>query len=710
MTNEQFLELLATHQPMNLEQWIQFLKLNKEEQIAFEQMVTQSINDFEIGLSKKKKLLLASDLNIVKGRLAVVSEHFGFVDHENFSVYISANNFKGAMNKDEVAIRYYSTNDSRYEGEVLKVIKRSTTYVIGTMEMKRKKLFFISYDKKINQFVEYDNPHNFNLQEGQRVIGTIKKYGNPLRVDVTSIIGQVKDPGVDVLTILHQFDITMPFSDATLQQVSSIPQTINKKDFPTRRDLTQDIIFTIDGDDTKDIDDAISIKKTDTGYQLGVHIADVSHYVTKNSALDDDAQERSTSVYVVDRVVPMLPKELSNGICSLNPNVLRLAMSVHLNVDEYGHLVDYEFFESIIESKQQLTYRQVNQFLEDPKQSFGIDPSIQPRLLEMHILSDLLRTMREALGATEFETSESSFVVDDEGNVLDVYEHERGIGEFMIEDFMVLANHAAANYFDTHQYPTLYRVHEKPNVKKMQALSATLRVMGYRMKGSLENIHPEDIQRALYHFKDKPSYPLVSKMILRSMMKAKYHPENLGHFGLGLKQYLHFTSPIRRYPDLEVHRQMKKFNFEQTINPQIIEQDEKRLIDLALWTSDRERNAVEAEREVEKMKKAQYMKQFIGESFEGLISGVTGFGLFVQLDNTCEGLVHIKTMKDYYVFDEQKMMLLGREHGRTYHLGSRVEIKVIDVDLVDYEVHFELKEPKKSSEKRHPRRPRNRRV
>lgn len=686
--------------PMTYQQWLSHLQIGDDQLFHFEQAYQELIDNYDISLSNKNKIISASEKGYLKGKLDIVGRDFGFVDDEKLSIYVRANNFLDAMDKDEVVVHYKALGDDRYEGEIVKVIKRHTTIILGTLEQYKQGFNFKPYEKSITTPIHFSNPDNLNLEDKQRVIATITKYGDPIHVDITSILGLVTDPGVDILTILYQHGITMEFSDATIEQVKTISQTIEATDYPNRKDLRNDIIFTIDGDDTKDIDDAISLIKLDTGYRLGVHIADVSHYVQKGSPLDDDAYERGTSVYVVDRVVPMLPKELSNGICSLNPNVDRLAMSVHINLDEYGSVVNYEFFESIIQSKAQLTYREVNAYFEDQQAQVSIPAELKPSLLMMKEVSKLLRTQREALGATEFETIESGFVVDHHGKVLDVYERTRGDGELMIEDFMVIANHCAANYFDVHQLPSLYRVHERPKQKKMQALSAILRVLGYQMKGKLANVYPADIQRVLYHFRHEPTYPMVSSLVLRSMMKAKYHPENLGHFGLGLKQYLHFTSPIRRYPDLVVHRLMKKYNFNQQIDPKTITNDENELVDTALWTSDRERNAVNAERDVEKMKKAEYMVDYIGEVYEGVISGVTGFGLFVQLPNTCEGLVHVRHMPEYFIFDEQKLRLVGEHSGTIYQLGQIVKVKVDSVDMVDYEVSLRLVDHKVNNDKK----------
>lgn len=690
------LQQLSKNQHNTLEDWDKELSFSFEEKEFIEHLKDRNV----IKLNNQQQFHL-KDEHYFTGILSVSSKDFGFVDVEGLDdgFYVNHRNFNGALDNDEVFIRVYKGSDGRLEGEILEVITRSMTKVVGTLYQDKEQLVFKPYDNALPSPMAYENPKNLNLQSGQRVIGEIKSF-NPISLELVEVLGLETEPGMDVLTILHSHNISMGFDAAELRQARSFKKTIDPEDFPSRRDLTDEIIFTIDGEDTKDIDDAISIKRVDKGYQLGVHIADVSHYVNKNSYLDQGARSKGTSVYVVDRVVPMLPVELSNGLCSLNPHVNRLAMSVYINYDEYGTITDYEFFESVINSKQKCDYREVNRFFDNPNDVVYLEQPIKDSLIIMEELSDRLRMMREANGAIEFETSESEFIVDASGKVLDIKEKLRGRSEMMIEDFMVAANQCAADIFDNADLPTLYRVHEKPSLAKMQELSQTLRIMNYKFKGKLDNIYPADIQRVLYHFRNEPTFHVVSMLVLRSMARAKYWPENLGHFGLGLKNYAHFTSPIRRYPDLIVHRNLKKYFISPNFDEQSVREDMSLMSQLATETSQLERQADEAEREVEKMKKAQYMKQYVGKKFKGVVSGVTKFGVFVELANTVEGLAHIKTLNDYYVFDEYKMTLTGQSNKNTYKLGQQVKVKVKSVNETEGEIDFIILEDNaKSSNK-----------
>ncbi|HHX06972.1 MAG TPA: ribonuclease R [Erysipelothrix sp.] len=641
----------------------------------------------------------------IQGIFDQTKTEYGFVDSKEpeVSVFIGQNHFLTALTGDEVIAEITKKDkQGRYEGKIIEIVKRKSTFLVATLLRHQGGWLLRPYDARIKEPIQFKNPHSFKLEDQQRVKLKILSY-HPLVTEIDEIIGLVKDPGVEVLSVLISHDITPGFSREEIQEAQAWGMKVKKKDYPTRRDLTNELIFTIDGDDTKDIDDALSIERLPAGgYRLGVHIADVSHYVVENKAIDQAARDRQTSVYVVDRVVPMLPTELSNGICSLNPMVNRLAVSCHMDFDEYGTLLRYEFFESIIQSKQQLTYREVNRFLENPKDIVNIREELKDPLLAMDELSQRLRTARVAMGSIEFETSESEFVVDNQGVVLDVYPKVRGRGEMMIEDFMVVTNSCAAHLFTSNDTKTLFRVHDKPPLKKLQNLSKTLRVMGYPLRGDLSKVEPVVLQRVLYHFRHDPTFHMISMMVLRSMAKAKYEAKNNGHFALALNEYLHFTAPIRRYPDLMTHRLMKKYFINGSPKKERQRREEvENLKELAKMGSEGELKAVEAEREVEDMNKAEYMAQYVDQVFEGIISGVTKFGLFVMLDNTCEGLVHVSSMDDYYEFDEVAMKLYNRDKSKVYTFGQTIKIRVESVDLIEYKVNFIIEQAEQKKKEKY---------
>ena len=459
----------------------------------------------------------------IKGIFDQTKPEYGFVDSKDpdVSIYINQDHFLSALSGDEVLAQITKKDaKGRYEGKIVEVVKRKRTFIVATLLKHQGQWLLRPYDDRIKVPIQFKNPHGFKLEDQQRVKLKVVNF-HPLVTEIAEIIGLVKDPGVDVLSVLISHDITPGFSREEISEAKALGLTVNKQDYPKRRDLTDELIFTVDGVDTKDIDDALSIQRLpDGGYRLGVHIADVSHYVVENKAIDQAARQRQTSVYVVDRVVAMLPTELSNGICSLNPAVDRLAISCNMDFDEYGTLISYEFFESIIQSKQQLTYLEVNRFLENPNDIVNIREELKESLLIMDELSKRLRTARVSMGSIEFETSESEFIVDNEGRVLDIYPRVRGRGEMMIEDFMVVTNSCAAHRFTSADLKTLFRVHEKPPLKKLQSLSATLRVMGCPLKGDLTKVEPVVLQRVLYHFKNEPTFHMVSMLVLRSMAKA----------------------------------------------------------------------------------------------------------------------------------------------------------------------------------------------
>lgn len=644
------------------------------------------------GYIKRNKVgqYLCNQQGFYLGFFSAVTANFGFVIIEDGileDIYVANSDALNAMNQDWVLVWVFKGHDGRYAGKIIHILKRYTTTIVATVIEHKKKIYLQPLDDRQMETLKYVNPQQFELLHGLTVVGTVINY-SPLTIEITKVLGHKDEPGVDVLALLAHYGIEAPFNEAVKKQARAYPQEVRTVDFEGRHDFTDKLIFTIDGEDTKDIDDAISIEKTDQGYILGVHIADVAHYVTQNSAIDLEARSRGTSVYVVDRVVPMLPVELSNRLCSLNPHVNRLAISCLIEINEQGEVVDFEILESVIRSKQKLSYREVNRYLNNPHDVVYIESEIKRALLIMDECATILRNKREKAGASEFSTIESEIVVDSLGNIIKIGPKQAGLAEKMIEDFMITANETVAGLFAVTGYPTLYRVHESPSDKKMKALMKSLVSLGYRLVKHQQHIYPKDIQKILRHFEGEPTELLIHRLVLRSMAKARYSSDNLGHFGLAIHNYCHFTSPIRRYPDLIVHRHLKRYYLHNRHQADVLEQDEKLVAELAVSTSDREQNAVMAERAVEKMKKAQFMSQFVGKKFKGTISSVTKFGFFVQLENTCEGLVHIVSLDEHFYFDETSVKLVSSKRKQFFQVGDVVKVKVLSVDLVNYEVNF----------------------
>ena len=477
-----------------------------------------------------------------------------------------------------------------------------------------------------------------------------------------------------------------------MKEADELPSEVLKEEKNNRKDLTKEQIFTIDGDDTKDIDDAISYKKLSNGnHELGVHIADVSHYVIENSNLDKEAYERGTSVYLADRVIPMLPHKLSNGICSLNPEVERLATSCVMEIDTEGNIINYDIFKSIIKSRKQMTYKNVNKILEENIIPEGYEPFAET-LKQMQELAKILRKNKIDRGYIDFEIDESKIIVDEKGKAIDVKLRERGIGEKLIEDFMIAANEAVATYINNMELPFVYRIHGEPSEEKINNFIKFVSILGYKIEGNKKEITPKNMQRMLEQLKNKEEYSILSSILLRSMQKAVYDKNNIGHFGLASKCYTHFTSPIRRYPDLIVHRLLNEYIFEKNINEETVNKYEYKLTDITAHSSERERAAVECEREVDDMKKAEYMQDHIGEEYQGMISSVMPFGMFVELPNLIEGLVHISDLTDdVYTYNEETFSIVGRKNKRGYRLGDKVKIQVKSANKEAKTVDFTIK-------------------
>jgi ribonuclease R len=643
------------------------------------------------------KFMDAKEANIAKGIISINKRGVGFVDlDENKSVRFDIAELKGAMNKDEVIYTVDKNNEK--EGFVLKIIKRNKTQLVGTfVDNKKSKLVFIPDDQKISNKVIVTNMNDYSLVEGSKVVCKIIKYGEKITVVISALLGHIDDPHVDIESVLISCGTKMAFDYETLKEANSIPNAITEESKKNRHDLTDVFTATIDGADSKDFDDAISIEKFDNNWNLKVHIADVSYYVIENSNLDKEARIRGTSTYVVNKVVPMLPHVLSNGICSLNPGVERLTITCDMDLDNEGNVTKYEVYPSVIKSDQRMTYDDVNKILLGDLKVQRDYQDCNTKFFDMLELSKLIRYNRHVKGSIDFDRAEAQIVVDDNGRVVDIKIRERYEAERLIEDFMILANENIANLTRTLKIPSLYRVHEQPNVKRVENFMKFVGNLGYKFKSTPDNIEAGDFQLCLANFKDKEEFPVISTMMLRSMAKARYDEECLGHFGLASKEYSHFTSPIRRYPDLIVHRYLRKYHFKKNVDKDMLKKDNELVQQLGIDTSICERRSVEAERAVDDMKKAEYMQSHLGENFEGVISSVTNFGLFVELDNTVEGLVKMVDLDDdYYNFNPEKLSLTGMRTNKTYTMGQKIRVKCVRADKIQRSVDFVIKNDKKT--------------
>lgn len=647
--------------------------------------------------SNKGRYMMLEDSHLRKGTLRANKKGFGFVEIENMEddVYIAPENMNGAIHDDIVLVEITSKmNLDRLEGRILKVIKRQVERYIGEINFDSKGKGHITLDdSKIKLNIEVSKEDSLNAVDGHKVVvELLKKLNNNLKYSgkVVEIIGHKNDPGVDILSIVYKYKINTEFPVDVKEEVKTLPMEVRDIDMIGRKDLRNMEIFTIDGDDTKDIDDAISIEKMSNGhYKLGVHIADVSYYVKEGSPLDNEAMERGTSVYLVDRVIPMLPHELSNGICSLNPNVDRLAISCVMEFDCDGRQLDYEIFPSVIRSRIQMTYKKVNSILEDNKIPEGYEPYEQSLRL-MAELADILRKMKIKRGYIDFEVDEAKILVDENCKPTEIVLRDRGTGEKLIEDFMIAANECVATHIYFMSLPFIYRVHEVPKEEKLRSYLSFVGSLGYQVPGDLKDTSPKTVQKIIKYLEDKPEFKILSSLLLRSMQKAVYRPENLGHYGLASQCYTHFTSPIRRYPDTTVHRLLRTYLFNKELDMGTIRKWEQKLVYISEHSSDRERASVDCEREVEDMKMAEYMEDHIGEEYEGMISSVTSFGMFIELDNLIEGLVPLRDMKDFFHYDEEHMTLTGERSHVKYTIGERVLVKVVRASKEEKTIDFEI--------------------
>ena len=654
--------------------------------------------------SNKDKYMLFENSHLLKGRLSVNKKGFGFVivDGRDEDIYIDAKNMNGALNNDLVVVEELKgQNGKKTEGRVVKVLKKENNLIVGEYKIIDGNPHFIPDDKKLRMEIILDNKDLDDLVDGHKIqVSIVKEMGKYKYLgEVVKIIGHKNDPGVDILSIIYDHGINDVFTDEVMEEVNALPSEVLDGDRKGRKDLTDMTIFTIDGDDTKDIDDAISISKKGENYILGVHIADVSYYVKEGTALYKEAYSRGTSVYLVDRVVPMLPHKLSNGICSLNPNVDRLAISCIMEITPNGKIVSHDIFESIIRSRIQMTYKKVNKILNDEETPEGYEP-FKDDLKLMWELAKILRKEKLARGYLDFDVDEPKILVDENCKPYDVVLRERGKGENMIEDFMIAANETVAEHVFYMGLPFVYRVHEVPDNEKVEEFLNSISMLGYHIVGDRNFVYPKSMKKILDQLRDKEGFEILSTLLLRCMKKAVYKPENLGHYGLASKCYTHFTSPIRRFPDTTVHNLLRKYIFNEPNDKELnrlIEYWEENLPALCDHASEKERDSIDCERDVESMKMAEYMESHIGEEYDGTISSVMNFGLFVQLDNMIEGLVHISEIKgDYYTFDETTHTLRGEKKGKMYKLGQKVRVVVTNASKENSTIDFNLVEGNKN--------------
>ena len=654
--------------------------------------------------SNKDKYMLFENSHLLKGRLSVNKKGFGFVivDGRDEDIYIDAKNMNGALNNDLVVVEELKgQNGKKTEGRVVKVLKKENNLIVGEYKIIDGNPHFIPDDKKLRMEIILDNKDLDDLVDGHKIqVSIVKEMGKYKYLgEVVKIIGHKNDPGVDILSIIYDHGINDVFTDEVMEEVNALPSEVLDSDRKGRKDLTDMTIFTIDGDDTKDIDDAISISKKGENYILGVHIADVSYYVKEGTALYKEAYSRGTSVYLVDRVVPMLPHKLSNGICSLNPNVDRLAISCIMEITPNGKIVSHDIFESVIRSRIQMTYKKVNKILNDEETPEGYEP-FKDDLKLMWELAKILRKEKLSRGYLDFDVDEPKILVDENCKPYDVVLRERGKGENMIEDFMIAANETVAEHVFYMGLPFVYRVHEVPDNEKVEEFLNSISMLGYHVVGDRNFVYPKSMKKILDQLRDKEGFEILSTLLLRCMKKAVYKPENLGHYGLASKCYTHFTSPIRRFPDTTVHNLLRKYIFNEPNDKELnrlIEYWEENLPALCDHASEKERDSIDCERDVESMKMAEYMESHIGEEYDGTISSVMNFGLFVQLDNMIEGLVHISEIKgDYYTFDETTHTLRGEKKGKMYKLGQKVRVVVTNASKENSTIDFNLVEGNKN--------------
>lgn len=686
------------YKPMRFKDIVGLLQVPRDSKNDLKEVLDQLIAQGKIMTDAQGRYRMPGD-DVKTGTFSGTQRGFGFVimEGEEEDIFIPENATNGALHGDKVMVTVSAEQTGRRkEGAVVQILERGKTEIVGTFEKNKNFGFVIPDNQKFGRDIFIPKEFTMGAVDGHKVVVKITNYGdsstNP-EGKVIEILGHINDPGVDIMSIVKAYDLPTDFPEDVMSVLDHVPEEIDPKEIANRMDIRNLTTVTIDGEDAKDLDDAITLTKEGDTYHLGVHIADVTHYVKENAALDKEALKRGTSVYLVDRVIPMLPHKLSNGICSLNPGVDRLSLSCFMDIDTKGNVLGHKIAETVMKSDRRMTYTNVAKIVDDS------DPEVTKEYKEfvpffklMQELAEILKERRHKRGSINFDFPESKIIVDKQGKPIEIKPYERNKATKIIEEFMLIANETVAEDFFWQEIPFVYRTHDNPDEEKIRKLAIFINNFGYSIKVGNEEIHPKELQKLLIKIEDTPEEGLISRLTLRSMKQAKYTVVNTGHFGLSAKYYCHFTSPIRRYPDLQIHRIIKE-NLGGKLSEGRIGHYEKILTEVANHSSKTERRADEAEREVEKMKKVEYMLGHIGETFDGIISGITNWGMYVELPNTVEGMIRVSAMEDdYYNYDEEHYQMVGERTNKIFKLGQTVKVKVVSADKLNRTIDFALAE------------------
>ena len=682
--------------PMKEKELAIFMQVAKEDREVFKRALDELLMEGKIQVTKRGRYQKAEE-KLLTGAFTGNAKGFGFVTIEGREedVYIPEEEVNGAFHGDIVQIRLLpGKRGRRQEAEIVQIVERGITKVVGTFEKSKNYGFVVPDNQKFGADVFVPLERSKGAVNGHKVVVELTDYGNKNRKPegkVVEILGHINDPGVDILSIVKGFELPMEFPERVLNQAERVGKEVSEADCAGRMDLRDVVMVTIDGEDAKDLDDAVSLSMEGENYKLGVHIADVTNYVQENSALDKEALTRATSVYLVDRVIPMLPHTLSNGICSLNEGENRLALSCLMTISPKGQVVDYQIAETVIRVDRRMSYTAVKKILEDHDEAVCKEyEELIPMFEQMEELAQILRKRRKSRGSIDFDFPETKIILDREGHPLEIKPYERNTATKIIEDFMLIANETVAQHFYWMELPFVYRTHDYPDPEKVEKLGLFIHNFGYSIKMNKEEIHPKELQKLLTSIEGSDEEALINRLTLRSMKQAKYTVECSGHFGLACQYYCHFTSPIRRYPDLQIHRIIKE-QLRGRLNENRISHYQEILPGVAKQSSEMERRADEAERETEKLKKVEYMEARIGQIYEGVISSITSWGVYVELPNTVEGMIYVSALPgDYFFYDENRYEMIGQSTGRTYKLGQKLRVQVRNADRIGRMIDFAI--------------------